>query len=919
MSFFNSEQSFEDIFYSYLNNVSVKDGLFSYEDEFLEDDDYYTLFERIVSETQRFRKYSELRERHHSSTFLKSFHRCFGIYLREATLRYATSFSEDGLWRPLNEGVLYDFCQIRKHTNFWNQGNRDLRTILTGAVDSDNGHNFFYAIFNSFHSENIRYTRNQGNEYTKHLLKLAVLPRKYNPVASHFDEVFEAYRSNSIDRYLKEKNIQGLNIHPRTRERLAAKIRNFFIIVDEAKQDGIELNDIQSNIITDFKDWLTKPFNNKQNDDKSLAAANSEYVRESSQVKYRLILGNQNIFQYHIPPILSLRGLFPDIQNLRNTSRIEIKDNDGYLFTIDNSYADIEDNNSDKNRTISRLIGDSNITVEYKEKYYNVPNPWYMGNRWHILNEEGLKTDIWNCDQNIYLVIPDTDSISTCEMKSDNNASPTNYSLNETTSTNSGMNVYKIEKNNDAANFDKLCITTKNGLRIIIEIESPSYVHLCHKFDGCPQFIAQKNKHKIAIGRIEFSHLDELDTNPVKVEYEKDYCVEVKKEYGRLIITNKSTSVIELPEKNFGRTIIPAVTLLPEGTDVWIAHAEDQNSFRGYLQGTIDNLSHDWNDSNIGLLKQSPSANIEQGHDSICSIRFAENGESFNLISPYLKANLNMPLGKTLYSRDIARNNNPFDGFIPNEASYYFKWTECERVLEATIPLYYKISVYHCYEKLGINGAECTFGWAYEGTRFCYSFKQNPDYTGCVSRPENFYDYSKEELKAYFEKLLGIVKEIPDTDPRPGKKTNRNPLEIVEVEPTKLGDCVYYLYKAWEGFYKERLTQDAFVELEEYVKEVARVFLNVDVEHVAPMEIELTEHIRDTIAKLPDPDYFKECEREKRNEYIKMAAAYRNPHYRQSVKLKPNMFKENIWLMNKEELKKAVEDQYENEMNNRHL
>ena len=39
MSFFNSEQSFEDIFYSYLNNVSVKGELFSYDDEFLEDDD----------------------------------------------------------------------------------------------------------------------------------------------------------------------------------------------------------------------------------------------------------------------------------------------------------------------------------------------------------------------------------------------------------------------------------------------------------------------------------------------------------------------------------------------------------------------------------------------------------------------------------------------------------------------------------------------------------------------------------------------------------------------------------------------------------------------------------------------------------------------------------------------------------------
>ncbi len=916
MSFFNSEQSFEDIFYSYLNNVSVKGELFSYDDEFLEDDDYYTLFKKIVSETQRFGKYSELRGCHNSPTFLKSFHRCFGIYLREATLRYATSFSEEGLWRPLNEGIEKDFSRIGLNPNFWGKGSRNPRTVLTGGVDYANGHSLFYAIFNSFRSEHIRYRKKEENEYTKHLLKLAVLPHKYNPVVNYFDDVLLAYRSNAIDRFLEDQNRQGLNIHPKTRERLAAKIRNFFIFVDDAKQDGIELSDIQNSIYANFGGWLQKAYQNQQQVSKSLAAENSEYVRESSQVKYRLILGTQNIFQYHIPKILSLKSLFPDIQNLRNTSRIEISDDEDYLFTIDNNYVDIDEDISNKNRIINRLIGKSSITVEYKDTKFNVPNPWYMGNRWHILNEEGEKTDVWNCEKNIYLVIPSSDSISTCEMKSDNNTLSTNYSLDAMTSEKSGMNVYKIEKNNNAVNFDKLCITTQNGLRIIIEIENPSYVHLCHKFDGHPQFIAQKNKHKIAIGRIEFSHLDELDTNPMEDEYKKDYCVEVKKEYGRLIITNKSTSVIELPEKNFGRTIIPAVTLLPEGTDVWIAHAEDQNSFRGYLQGTIDNLSHDWNDSNIGLLKQSLAVNIEQGHDSICSIRFAENGESFNLISPYLKANLNMPLGKTLYSRDIARNNNPFDGFIPNEASYYFKWTECERVLEATIPLYYKISVYHCYEKLGINGAECTFGWAYEGTRFCYSFKQNPDYTGCVSRPENFYDYSKEELKAYFGKLLGIVKEITDTYyiPRPEKKTNRNPLEIVEVEPTKLGDCVYYLYKAWEGFYKERLPQDAFVELEEYVKEVARVFLNVDVEHVAPMEIELTEHIRDTIAKLPDPDYFKECEREKRKEYLQMYNYTHNPRFQRALKLKPTKFKEIIWLLNKDDLKKAISNLYDVEI-----
>ena len=216
MSFFNSEQSFEEIFYSYLNNVSVKDELFCYEDEFLEDDDYYTLFRKIVSETRICKKYEDFRKRHSNPSYLKAFHRCMGIYLREATLRYATSFSEEGLWKPLNEGFQGDLSHIGCHTNFWENSNRSLRDILTGPVDSANGHNFFYAIFNAFRSDKIKYRKKQENEYTKHLLKLAILPHKYNPVASHFDEVFVAYRSYSIDRYLEEIKIQGLNIHPRT-------------------------------------------------------------------------------------------------------------------------------------------------------------------------------------------------------------------------------------------------------------------------------------------------------------------------------------------------------------------------------------------------------------------------------------------------------------------------------------------------------------------------------------------------------------------------------------------------------------------------------------------------------------------------------------------------------------------------------
>ena len=782
--FFYESDTFEQIFYKYLENIAITGPLFSSEDEYLDDDDYYCLLKKITCFTQRYPSYRTLRDKNQNSTFLKSFHRCFGIYLREATLRYATSMNEDGLWKPLTEGVKRDFRHLNIHNNFWETGRRDIRQVLTGDTDAANGRPFFYAIFNAFGSNDVKYSKPVGedNEYCKHLLKLAILPRRYNPVSGKFDEVLAEFRKNSVDRFLEELDKKTLQIHELTRSHLATRILNFFRFVDEAKRDSIPKDEAKNSRYNYFNEWLDRAYaENIGNDHRSEYA---EDIQKTVQVVYRLILGNKNEFNYNIPPIQSIKALFPDIPNLKNTSSITISIGED-SFSIDDGIADFGSFTTiQKNQLIDNLIANQTINVTFNGVEYELPNPWYTKNQWHMLGNDGQRKNSWPCNENFHLVTPESwkQPVSCEAVKDDGTAVSANMlALNKTVSDNSGKNVFTLQSAPNLKEFNCIRIKFENGNEVKIEIENPDQIHLCHIFDGNPIFISQKSQHKIAIKTIEFSHLGEISTNDcseIKRLFNNDVNVNITPS-NRLVITNNSSNILTSEKTVIKNKIIPAITLLPQNTDVWVT--KENNLIHGFISTSAANLSGDWAESFTPTVREHVlNANDT---DSICDIHFVDIGGKFNLVTPYYKPLKDKRLGSTLKSRDIWRNTNAFDNIIPTNASYYFKWQENGVVFEIEVPLSKKVNIYHCYKFLDINGAKTTFGWKYKNTAFVIDFEQDSNYNGPKeARPERVYTCTDQERTRYLDDLINEKAHLKKERSETPKRNTGNPFAFTKVE-----------------------------------------------------------------------------------------------------------------------------------------
>ena len=781
---FHESDTFEQMFYKYLEDIAITGPLFSNENEFLDDDDYYCLLKNITNYTRRHPNYRTFRDRNQNSAFLKSFHRCFGIYLREATLRYATSMNEDGLWKPLTDGVERDFRHLNIHNNFWETGRRDIRQVLTGDTDAANGRPFFYAIFNAFGSNDVKYSKPVGedNEYCKHLLKLAILPRRYNPVAGKFNDVLTAFRTNSVDRYLEDLDRRTLQIHELTRSHLATRILSFFRFVDEAKRDHIPKEEAQNSRYNYFNEWLELAYaENIGNDHRSEYA---EDIQKTVQVVYRLILGNKNEFNYNIPPIQSIKTLFPDIPNLRNTSSITISIGED-SFSIDDGIADFGSFTTiQKNQLIENLIANQTINVTFNGDEYELPNPWYTKNQWHMLGNDGQRKNSWPCNENFHLVTPESwkQPVSCEAVKDDGAAVSANIlSLNKTVSDNSGKNVFTLQSAPNLKEFNCIRIKFENGNEVKIEIENPDQIHLCHNFDGNPTFISQKSQHKIAIKTIEFSHLGEISTNDcseIKLLFNNDVNVNISPS-NRLVITNNSNDILTSEKTVIKNKIIPAITLLPQNTDVWVT--KENNLIHGFISTSAANLSGDWAESFTPTVREHVlNANDT---DSICDIHFVDGGEKFNLITPYYKPLKDKRLGSTLKSRDIWRNTNAFDNIIPTNASYYFKWQEKGVVFEIEVPLSKKVNIYHCYKFLDINGAKTTFGWKYKNTAFVIDFEQDPNYKGPKEpRPEQIYACTDQERTKYLNDLIDEKAHLKKERNESPKRNTENPFKFTKVE-----------------------------------------------------------------------------------------------------------------------------------------
>ena len=559
---------------------------------------------------------------------------------------------------------------------------------------------------------------------------------------------------------------------------------SFLRFVDDAKQDKIPIEEARNSRYNYFSEWLDLAYGKTINSE-----SNKEYtedIQKAVQVVYRLILGNRNEFNYNIPPIQSIKALFPDIPNLRNTSSITISIGEK-SFSIDDGIADFANYSViQKNLLIESLIANQTINVIYNGTNFELPNPWYTKNQWHLLGSDYLRKNSWPCNEDFYLVVPTSwNQVLSCNgVKDDGVSEPVSILIhNKIISENSGKNVYTLQHSDSLKEFNCICITFENGSEVKIEIENPDQIHLCHNFEGSPKFVSQRSQHKIAIKTIEFSHLGEIDANDCsRIEQLFNNNVNVNITSGkRLIITNNSNDIVTSSINKIKDKILPAITLLPQNSDVWVT--KENNQIQGYISTPAANLSNDWTaTNNPAVRKHTLNASTT---DSICDIHFIDGGENFNLITPYYKPLNDKPLGYTLKSRDIWRNTNAFDNIIPANASYYFKWQENNVDFEIEIPLSKNVNIYHCYKFLDINGAKTTFGWKYKNTAFVTDFEQDQNYNGPKEpRPEKVYTCTNQERTKYLDDLINEKAHLKKETPKVQKKEAGTPFAFTQKKRT---------------------------------------------------------------------------------------------------------------------------------------
>lgn len=756
MAFFNDGNSFQEIFILYKYHVCVDGGyrLFASEDDCLDDDDYNCLFRKIVAVSQpqnlNIRNFAEATK--NLGDDRKFFYRCFGIYLREATLRYAngTTGADGRFWVPLEAGVNADFIRNRFGDKRWFWGNGTLRSGLQGEL--------FRTIFRFFRDPELRC---HDGEMAEHLMKLAVLPWNNNPLQRHLTSLISAYERNNLPSYINNLNLRGLNRSENTKRHLLFKIQDFMEFAEICVRENNDLQSAKQELKENFPyvrtsrhyffSWLDDIYNNqsthsqvrnirhreKSDADRRLAARSAS---ADAQIVCTIRDGE---FCYKLPNRVHVADMFgmyfDDINNNDLVQIFESETSSEPLFQIRNKRF-IADGNANEEKSVVRILMMKQIAIEFDDIRLTINNPWYKGENAFFFDELGRETTSWD-GRTLYIV-----SFSkTVERVIDSKGVAVQFVQNNQ----NWVNVYSIPACANIESVDCLKIALSENSFVKIDADDPNAIHILANFIGRPLFVQQKFAQKIGVGSIEFSHLG--DTLPATfIEQAKkayaDYAVTLKIDsestgIPHLVIENNSDNVLELPRCSVGEKCIPAVTLLPQDTCVWVAKEKDE--FVGYIKGNVQNLSPDWTWEE-GLYKV---------HSTVNPISFSQGGEKYSLVNP---DNSSCSFATYKHSILVCKNNNPFD-ICPRNANYLFKWRENVDIYEVCVPM--EKTVRECYEKLGINGAELWFGWEFEGSRFVEHFEAEPNYTP-TERDDDFYNMTKNDRQKY---LAGCVTGEPFT------------------------------------------------------------------------------------------------------------------------------------------------------------
>jgi len=744
VALFNQENTFKDIFDWYKYRV-CEDGnfcLFASEDDCLDDEDYNTLFRKIVYVAQMYNPHINNFDR--ATSILspderRYFYRCFGIYLREAALRYAEGVTGNAgrFWDPLENGVRSDFIRNRFGDKTWFWGNTRLRDALHGGL--------FQRIFSYFKDPELKC--NNGR-MADHLMKLAVLPWNNNPLRKHLNNLIDAYEQNNVHAYVNDLDRQGLNRSKKTKSHLIYKIQDFLEFAENCVRQNVDLETAKLKLRENFSyvktnhhyfyEWLTTICDEKETKERVRCIRHdvkNNTDRESiardaavdAQIYSAIVHGE---FCNKLPSRVYVADLFGSyFDDIRNNDLVEIfegEDADEALFQIQNRHLSPV-NEAGQNSSVMKLLSLKEIVVEFDDDRQRVDNPWYKGENAFLFDELGRETLSWD-GRKLYIV-----SSERVRYITDSRGNDIEFTQNDQ----DWINVYSIQPHENIDSVDFFWIEFEDGSFEKVNVEDPNAVHILSEFDGKSPFIQQKPSQKIGIGSVEFSHLSGVDQETIKSKASVAYAnlpvtvgIDNEGDLPHLVLENSSDRVLELPRCELGEKYIPAVTLLPNGVYVWVADGE--NGSVGYIKGNVQGLPQNWIQEG-GLYKIS---NVTD------PVSFSEAGPQYSL----LKSNYNgRRFGGNLNSYILMHDNAPFN-VAPDGAKYLFKWTENGCTYKVCVPM--DKPVRECYEKLGINGAEVEFGWEFEGTCYTKHFSEEPDYEP-NERDEDFYDMTLADRQEY--------------------------------------------------------------------------------------------------------------------------------------------------------------------------
>lgn len=783
MAFFRQEYTFKDIFDWYKYRV-CEDGnccLFASDDDCLDDDDYNTLFRKIVDVSQPYNpniNNFDAATRNFSLEERRYFYRCLGIYLREATLRYAEGVTGNAgrFWDPLEDGVRSDFIRNRFGDRTWFWGNTDLRDALRGGL--------FKKIFSFFKDPE---SRCNSGEIADHLMKLAVLPWNNNPLRKHLNNLIDAYEQNNVHAYINNLDRHGLNRSKKTKSHLIYKIQDFLEFAENCVRQNVDLETARlrlretfSYIKTNhhyFYGWLDVIYkeqtitdrvrriqHNVRNNADRVSIAKDAAM--DAQIYSAIIHGE---YCNKLPSRVYVADLFGSyFDDIRNNDLVEIfecEDDDEALFQIQNRHLSPV-NEAEQNSSVMKLLSLKEIVVEFDDDRKRVDNPWYKGEKAFLFDELGRETQSWD-RRKLYIVSSERVRRITDSCGNDITFAQNNQDW---------INVYNIPPCQDLDSFDCLRIEFEDGSVENVNAEDPNAVHILSEFDGMSPFIQQKFRQKIGIGTVEFSHLGGVDLETVNGRAKAAYgnlpvtvSIDNDGDMPHLVLQNDSDGVLELPRCDLGEKYIPAVTLLPNGAYVWVADGE--NGSEGYIRGNVQGLSQNW-------IQEGALYKISNVTDPVS---FSENGPQYSL----LKSNYNgRSFGANLNSYMIMHNNNPFN-IVPDGAKYLFKWTENGCAYRVCVPM--NKTVRECYEMLGINGAELDFGWEYEGTCYTEYFSEEQNYEP-PERDEDFYDMTLADRQEYLTCYVTGTPFVSQANRLFEKFPVRVPL------PTRIKHSLWYLH-----------------------------------------------------------------------------------------------------------------------------